>query len=88
MTAITRSHQTPYIRLERVIASVGISHLEGFNLWAFRQHPIAYNDNLVFLWQNVHSTKGVDGEPDKVLETICQLWQEMNREWPDTYFGD
>lgn len=85
-----RNHYQPaYRRLEKVLEQVGIRNLESFNQWAFRQHPMRYDDNLLFLWQNAHSTKYIKNpDTDNVLDEICQLWKDKNTEWPATFFGD
>lgn len=75
-------------RLEKVVKNVGISNLEAFNKWAFKQHPMRYDDSLIFLWQNTHSTKAIDGEADEMLDKICDLWKARNAEWPPIEFGD
>jgi len=76
-----------YERLQTVIGAVGLNNLERFNRWAFRCHPVAYDDNLVFMWHNAHSNK-VDGDPDEVLGIIFNLWRSLNEDWSSVHFGD
>ena len=81
-------YQVAIERLDRVIKAIGLKELEKFNQWAFRKHPMTYDDNLTFTWENVHSTKGVSGDPDQVLRIILDLWDKREMEWTNEYFGD
>jgi hypothetical protein len=70
-----------YQRQVFVIKNVGLSKIEAFNRWAFKKHPMDYNEHLGFIWENAHSSKMIDSDdPDQVLNEIVRLWKDRLNE--------
>jgi hypothetical protein len=71
-----------YKRFALVIKTIGLPYLEEFNGWAFRKHPMQYNDDLVVLWREFHKPTIESHDPDIILDEIMRLWKcKQDDEW-------
>lgn len=71
-----------YKRFMHVISIIGLPYVEQFNDWAFKKHPMQYNDDLVFSWGQCHTEIDGSQNPDIILNEIMRLWKcKQEDEW-------